>query len=69
MKQLFFSLFALSILISCNNSKEIKKEEIVEIPGTSSVVEIVPKEEIVEEEIEFKNDFDILIPRSYRNWE
>lgn len=64
MKQLFFSLFLLSILVSCNNSKEIKKEEIVKIPDTSSVVEIVPNEEI-----EFKNDFDILLPRSYRNWE
>ena len=69
MKLLFFSLFLLSILVSCNNSKEIKKEEIVKIPDTSSVVEIVPNEEIVEEEIEFKNDFDILLPRSYRNWE
>jgi len=69
MKQLFFSIFLLSILVSCNNSKEIKKEEIVEIADTSAVQEIVPKEEIVEEEIEFKNDFDILLPRSYRNWE
>lgn len=69
MKQLFFSIFLLSILVSCNNSKEIEKEEIVEVPDTSAVQEIAPKEEIVEEEIEFKNDFDILIPRSYRNWE
>jgi len=69
MKQLFFSLFVLSTLISCNNSKEIKKEESVEIPDTSSVVEIVPNEEIAEEEVEFKSDFDILLPRSYRNWE
>jgi len=59
----------LSILVSCNNSKEIKKEEIVEIPDTSSVEEIAPIEEIFEEEVEFKNDFDILMPRSYRNWE
>ena len=56
MKQLFFSLFLLSILVSCNNSKEIEKEEIVEVPDTSAVQEILPKEEIVEEEIEFKND-------------
>ncbi len=69
MKQLFFSLFVLLILVSCNNSKEIEKEEIVEIPDTSAVQKIVSKEEIVEEEIEFKNDFDILLPRSYRNWE
>lgn len=69
MKQLFFSLFLLSILVSCNNFKEIEKEEIVEVPDTSAVQEILPKEEIVEEEIEFKNDFDILLPRSYRNWE
>jgi len=69
MKQLFFSLFLLSILVSCNNSKEIKKEEIVEIPDTSSVEEIVPKEKIVEEESEFVNDFEILLPSTYRDWE
>lgn len=69
MKQLFFSLFLLSILVSCNNSKEVKKEEIVEITDTSAVKEVAPKKEIVEEEIDFKNDFDILLPRSYRNWE
>lgn len=69
MKQLLFSLFVLLIIVSCNNSKEIKKDEIVKIQDTSVVEEVTPKEEIVEEEIEFKNDFDILLPRSYRNWE
>lgn len=69
MKQLFFSLFVLLIVVSCNNSKEIKKEEIVKIQDTSVVEEITPIEESFEEEAEFKNDFDILLPRSYRNWE
>lgn len=69
MKQLFFSLFLLSILVSCNNSKEVKKEEIVGISDTSSVVEIAPNEEIIEEEPEFVNDFEILLPSTYRDWE
>lgn len=58
-----------SILISCNDSKEIKKEETIEIEDTLTVQEVVPKEENFEEEMEFKNDFDVLIPRNYRDWE
>lgn len=69
MKKLFLSLFLVSVLISCKDSKEIKKEEIVEVSDTSSVKEIVAIEETFEDELEFKNDFDILLPRSYRNWE
>ena len=57
------------IFISCNNSKEIKKEEIVEFLDSVKEKEVAPVEETVVEEVEFKNDFDILLPRSYRNWE
>ena len=58
-----------SILISCNNSKEVKTEETIEVEDTLTVEEVAPKEEIFEEEMEFKNDFDVLIPRTYRDWE
>ena len=69
MKNIFFFIFMALIFISCNNSKEIKKEEVTEIPDTSSVEEIAPIEESFEEEVEFKNNFDILLLRSYRDWE
>lgn len=69
MKNIFFFIFMTLIFISCNDSKEIKKEEIVEVSDTSSVKESVSIEEMGEEEPEFVNDFQILLASTYRDWE
>lgn len=74
MKKIFFILFIASVLISCKDSKAIEKEEKVEVADTLSVEETtskesIPKAETSEEEVEFKNDFEILLASQYRDWE
>lgn len=74
MKKIFFILFLVSVLVSCKDAEKIKKEEIVEVPDTLSIEETTPKKintkkEISEEEVKFKNDFDILLASEYRDWE
>lgn len=78
MKRLFF-LFLVSVLISCKDSKAIEKEENVEVADTLSVEGTTPNEitskaetseaEEEEEEVEFKNDFKIILASQYRDWE
>lgn len=69
MKNIFLSLFFLSILLSCKNFKETEKVEIVKVEDSSSIHKNTAIEEIAEPNREFKNDFDILLTGNYRFWE
>lgn len=63
-------IFAAFLFISCKNSneeKEIQTDTIKEQIIASEETEQVPMEVVIEED--FVNDFDILLPTQYRDWE
>lgn len=67
MKKIVCGIVLISSFLSCNKTKE---NEIVKI--TRDTNKAVAKDSVVENKIvteEFKNDFDILIPRSYRTYD
>lgn len=67
MKKVLFVVVLSVTLVACNNSKEkkaVKTGKIVENKLKDSV-----QEKEIEEEAIFKNDFDVLIPRTYRTYE
>jgi hypothetical protein len=67
MKKIVVGIVLISILFSCKDSKETKTEKTI-VAGEKSVVkDSVQEKEVVSGE-EFKNDFDILLPRSYRSY-
>jgi hypothetical protein len=68
MKKLVVGIVLISILFSCKDSKEVKTEKTVSVNEKPIVKDSVQKEEEVSDE-DFKNDFDILLPRSYRSYE
>ena len=68
MKKLVVGIVLISILLSCKDSKEVKIEKTVGVSEKPSVKDSVQKEEEVSV-VDFKNDFDILLPRSYRTYE
>lgn len=68
MKNFIFGIILVSILFSCNGSKEKNIKKTVSVTNKTPVKDSINEGEIVSEE-EFKNDFDILIPRSYRTYD
>ncbi len=68
MKKIVVGIILTSILFSCKDSKETKTEETIVTSEKPVVKDSVQEKEVVSEE-EFKNDFDILLPRSYRSYE
>lgn len=68
MKNFILGIILISVLFSCNKSKEEKVEKKVEIEKKTLVKDSLRKSEVVSNE-EFKNDFDILLPRSYRTYD
>lgn len=68
MKNFILGIVLVSILFSCNGYKEKNIKKIVNVTNKTPVKDSINKGEIVSEE-EFKNDFDILLPRSYRTYE
>jgi hypothetical protein len=68
MKKLVVGIAVISIMFACKDSKEIKPEKASRVVKNSVVKDSVPQDEVVSEE-EFKNEFDILIPRTYRTYE
>ncbi|OXA70241.1 hypothetical protein B0A67_16500 [Flavobacterium aquidurense] len=68
MKKYVFGILLVSVLFSCNGSKEKKIEK-----KTNRVSKVVAKDSLKKDEFvadeEFKNDFDILLPRSYRTYD
>ncbi|KFF15937.1 hypothetical protein [Flavobacterium hydatis] len=67
MKKLVIGIALISILSSCKDSKETKIEKTIKVGEKEVVKDSVQEKEIVSDE-EFKNDFDILLPRSYRSY-
>lgn len=68
MKNFIFGIVLVSILFSCNGYKEKNIKKTVSVTDKTPVKDSIKEGEIVSEE-EFKNDFDILLPRSYRTYD
>lgn len=68
MKNFVFGIFFASVLFSCNDSKEKTVEKKIGIVKKESVKDSIQDNEIVSV-TEFKNDFDILLPTSYRTYD
>lgn len=68
MKNFVFGIVLAAVLFSCNNSKEKTAEKKISNVKKASVKDSLPENETVSGE-EFKNDFDILLPRSYRTYD
>jgi hypothetical protein len=68
MKNFVFGIVLAAVLFSCNDSKEKKVEGKKDITKKLVVKDSVQEDEMVSEE-EFKNDFDILLPRTYRTYD
>ncbi|MEO8238936.1 MAG: hypothetical protein ABI793_17395 [Flavobacterium sp.] len=64
MKNLFVGVVLALILFSCKDSKEKKVKKKIKIVENTVIKNTVQKNEAVNEDL--KNDFDILLPRSYR---
>lgn len=67
MRNFVFGIILVSVLFSCNESKEKKVQKTARIANKAAVKDSVVESEIVSNE-EFKNEFDILLPRSYRTY-
>jgi hypothetical protein len=67
MKKIVVGIVLVSILFSCKDAKETKTEKIIGVSKKTIVKDSVQEKEVVSEE-EFKNDFDILLARSYRSY-
>jgi hypothetical protein len=67
MRKNIFTVILVSVLFSCKDTKEVKtvKNTVV---AKDSVVEIKEKENVLVNEEEFKNKFNILIPQNYRTY-
>jgi hypothetical protein len=68
MKKIVVGIVLISILFSCKDAKEIKTEKTIEVSEKPVGKDSIQEKEVVSDE-EFKNDFDILLPRSYRSYE
>lgn len=67
MKKSVFGFILISILFSCKNTKEEKSGKNTVITKDTVIVASESKNAASEEE--FKNEFDILIPQSYRTYD
>lgn len=65
MKKITVGIVLISVMLSCKDVKEIKAAPINEVVTKSTAKDTVKKSEVVSDE-EFKEDFGILLPRSYR---
>lgn len=68
MKKLVVGVALISVLFSCKDSKEIKTEKTAKIVDNSISKDSLQEEPVVSVE-DFKNEFDILLPRGYRTYE
>nr|WP_198999843.1 hypothetical protein [Flavobacterium sp. ASV13] len=68
MKKIILGIVLVSLVCSCNKTQEKKTDKKTEIVKQSSAKDSVSVNEKTSDE-EFKNDFDILLPRSYRSYE
>jgi hypothetical protein len=68
MKNFVFGIVLVTVLFSCNGSKEKKVERKTVIANKAIVKDTLRENEITSDE-EFKSDFEILLPRSYRTYE
>lgn len=72
MKKIVIAAFLISSLFSCKDSNEEKTKKPVSVVNNSIVKDSV-KEEVQDDEVfltdNFKNEFDILLPRSYRSYQ
>lgn len=66
MKKNIFALLLVSVLFSCKDTKEIKPVKNTKITKDTLSTTIESKNDFTEEE--FKSNFEILIPRSYRTY-
>ncbi|MCC9073411.1 hypothetical protein LNQ49_17690 [Flavobacterium sp. F-65] len=67
MKKLIIGIALISIVFSCKDSKEIKTAKATEVVVKAVSKDSVKQNEVVSDE-DFKSDFDILLPRSYRSY-
>lgn len=65
MKKIAIGIVLISVMLSCKDAKEIKATTTNEIVEKSTAKDAVKKSEVVSDE-GFKEDFGILLPRSYR---
>jgi hypothetical protein len=68
MKRIVFGIVLVSVLCSCNGSKEKKADKINKVTNKAVVKDSVQEIETVADE-KSKNDFNILLPRSYRTYD
>lgn len=68
MRKFIFGIILASAFFSCNGSQEKKVEKNIGITNKGPVKDSFNDNEIASDE-GFKNDFDILLPRSYRTYE
>jgi len=68
MRNFIFGIVLVSILFSCNGYKEKNIKKTISVTKKTPVKDSVNDAKIVSEG-EFKNNFDILLPRSYRSYE
>ncbi|MBF4486387.1 hypothetical protein [Flavobacterium sp. CSZ] len=68
MKNFVFGIVLVTVLFSCNGSKEKKVERKTVIANKAIVKDTLRENEITSDE-EFKSDFEILLPRSYRTYD
>lgn len=67
MKKIVFGIVLVGVLFSCNGSKEKKADKKVKVANKAVVEDVVTNDEITTNE-KSKNDFNILLPRSYRTY-
>lgn len=65
MKNFVFGIVLAVVLFSCNGSKEKKTERKTDV---ATIVKGVVRESEMASDEEFKSDFEILLPRSYRTY-
>ncbi|OXB13637.1 hypothetical protein [Flavobacterium reichenbachii] len=69
MKNFIVTAVLALVLFSCNNSKEPKYKMVIKKNVENDVVADSTQDEIAVAYEDFKSDFKVLIPRSYRTWE
>lgn len=69
MKRIVFPFFLFFMLFSCKDHKDVQQGKTSDTIENAVVEKVLPADETVPEDGDFKNDFDILLASSYRTWE
>ncbi len=69
MKRILLPFFLFFILFSCKDNNDVQLEKTTDTVDSTVVEKAAPANEAISEDVDFKNDFDILLATSYRTWE